>query len=218
MEMMKGIYSLGSYIQTLVSESLKTNNLVDRTKFSIKEEKTKESKDYQDEYEDSDEIEDDENLDLVELDMSSPAPMMGRGQYSSKISKSTMSPGRRGRFMMSPFVKSIINNNLTSKKNIGLSKAIGLVMDECINGNLDDDVAQSPGPATLERTSSRAMYANSKNTVDFNKKFLKNQETLPLVQHMVTTHRKRWTEKRTVLVFNPENIHILIADDSVSQI
>jgi hypothetical protein len=35
-QMMNGIYSLGTYIQSLVAESLKNNNLIDRIKLGMK--------------------------------------------------------------------------------------------------------------------------------------------------------------------------------------
>ena len=141
-------------------------------------------------------------------------------QYSSKASKSTMSPGRRGRFMMSPFVKSIINNRLISKKKIELTKnnAGVLPLEESLNGT-PEEIEESPNLVPYHRQVSRANQVSTyrKITIDFNKNFMRDGASLPFVQHMTVSHRKRWREKRTELQFNPESIQILIADDSVAQ-
>jgi hypothetical protein len=74
-KMMHGIYSLGSYIKSIIAETLKKSNKPEMaSQISIsKELANSKPKGYDDEYNNSEEIEeDDEQLDLVELDMSSP--------------------------------------------------------------------------------------------------------------------------------------------------
>lgn len=225
--MMNGIYSLGTYIQSLISDSLRKNKLFDKVEYLKKKpSQTVGIKVDEDEYEDSDEIEEDENENQAHggLDISASGPMIvnsGRGHYSSKMSKSTLSPSGRSRFIMSPFVKSIINNHLATKKQIGLSKtSIGVVMNDSPGTiGTSDDTSHSPNPQPIVKLSSKSFIGTGHDiTVNFNKTFLGSHNQLPFVQQMLVTNRKKWTEKRTEVQYNPDNIQILIADDSAVQI
>ena len=55
-------------------------------------------------------------------------------------------------------------------------------------------------------------------TLKYNREFVEKYPSLPFIQSMKERHVKRWNEDRTNLNFNSKNIHILIADDAVSQI
>lgn len=138
MKMMKGIYSLSSYIQSIVAETMQkriksTSQIVlPKGKFIHSK-----SREFIEEYPNSEISENDEEDEedngikrTGDLDSESPMPIPGSVQYSSKFSRNTLSPGRKSRFMMSPFLKSIISNNLSATRYNNLRKHTSLLIDD----------------------------------------------------------------------------------------
>lgn len=213
-QMMSGMYSLASYVRTIVQETLQDSS-PEKVNLPVLKENIKEN--MKDEYQDSDEIDDDENLDHVELDMTTPNVLQTREIYQNKISKSQVSPSRRARLMMSPVVKAAIQNTLSNRI---ISPGMTSQMVQRIQQTrIDSQDTDSP---LYNRNSSffttGEVSASENSAVQFNSQFKESHSGLAFVQHMQRPAHKKWLEMKTELQYNQKNIHILIVDDSVNQI
>ena len=120
--------------------------------------------------------------------------------------------------MMSPFLKSIISNNLSAARYNNIRKHTNLMIDHRAGPTSQSDSADTDPTDFLKSPSQIDMYLNlhQTETAKFNTEFLSKHQNLPFTQSMRQRHVKRWNEDRTCLSFNSKNIHILIADDAVS--
>lgn len=146
-------------------------------------------------------------------------PIQASAQYSSKMSKNTLSPaGKNSRFMMSPFLKSIISNNLSATRYNNIRKHTSLMIDHRPGPVSQSDSADTDHMDLLTSPSEMNKYLNlhQSETMKFNAEFLTKHQNHAFCQSMKQRHVKRWNEDRTCLNFNSKNIHILIADDAVS--
>ena len=125
---------------------------------------------------------------------------------------------------MSPFVKSLINNNLVSVRDKIQGNILSLEDSKAENviPRIPTPQFQSNVIGTLMRSQSNLSFSFQndikENTDRFNKMFVAANTRLTFVAQMRTTIKKSWTEKKTELMYNQTNIHILIADDSLSLI
>lgn len=245
MQMISGIFSLGTFVKNIVDSTIKSKNLnlIQKNQFEIQEDFEEDNETLsRASYEELD-------LKKADLDMSGSSAVgqskVGGGKSMMLINRPTkiFSPNiiDKTRFFLSPVVKSMIRNNLASRRTISTSKdplkeefrnsvpkenynkqwtdnrrrsLIKELKDESFgNSNEELNYHISPDNSLLEQNE----VTKSLN-VDFLKKFIEENGHLKFVQSMSKTHRRNWQERKTVVKFKTDKIHILIADDSHKQI
>lgn len=240
-QMMKGIFSLGNFIKNIVDSTIATKNvLIAQNQFGIQE----------------DFDEDNETLshasygekDLkkaADLDMSASSNVGTAKTKSMMIinrpSKYSPAMPNTKRFLMSPVVKGIIRNNLTSRRSIQtpieknhhnsnlqnermkrqlqrLNKKNSTEIKETIDESFEFQSDEDLNSNISLRDSHLDMLDPRHLTTNFMKEFMEENTHLKFVQSMKKSHRRGWEEKKTLLKYDPEHIHILIADDSYKQL
>lgn len=240
-KMMSGIFSLGNFIKNIVDSTIKSKGLMlKQNQFGIQEDFVENAETL------SNNSYGDNNLTKADLDMSGSSTVgqakVGTGKSMMVIKTSKIfSPAAidKSRFLMSPVVKGVIRNKLTSRRTISTAREAyqaPVGQSERVKNQLSklsrrkgSEIKEQQGES-FEMNSEDAGYEYSpmsslvdmaelrQSTINFIKIFLEEQSGLKFVQSMKKTHRRVWHEKKTVLKFNPERIHILIADDSYKQL